>query len=147
MVNRITSGKRDREKLKQQKRLEKQKRKEERKSNGTSSFEDMIAYADENGVLHSTPQEAPKDDINIDDIAISTPKKEEMPEEEVSNCTGVVDYFNTAKGFGFIKETGSQEKLFFHISNAPEGISEGDKVTFEKENGTRGLCAVRIIIL
>ncbi|KAA3137087.1 cold shock domain-containing protein, partial [Alistipes onderdonkii] len=43
MAKRITTGKRDREKLKEQKRQEKQKRKDERKSGGTSSFEDMIA--------------------------------------------------------------------------------------------------------
>ena len=51
MAKRITTGKRDREKLKEQKRQEKQKRKDERKSGGTSSFEDMIAYVDENGIL------------------------------------------------------------------------------------------------
>ena len=53
MAKRITTGKRDREKLKEQKRQEKQKRKDERKSGGTSSFEDMIAYVDENGILHT----------------------------------------------------------------------------------------------
>jgi hypothetical protein len=47
----ISSNKRELEKKKQSKRLEKQKRKEERKANGTSSFEDMIAYVDENGML------------------------------------------------------------------------------------------------
>ena len=39
----ITTGKREREKLKQQKRLEKQKKKDERQSKGSDSFEDMIA--------------------------------------------------------------------------------------------------------
>ena len=57
MAKQITTGKRDREKLKEQKRQEKQKRKDERKSGGTSSFEDMIAYVDENGILHTTPQD------------------------------------------------------------------------------------------
>ena len=42
-------GKRENEKKKQAKRLEKQKRKEERQAAGTSSFDDMIAYVDENG--------------------------------------------------------------------------------------------------
>ena len=45
-------GKRENEKKKQAKRLEKQKRKEERQATGTSSFDDMIAYVDENGNLH-----------------------------------------------------------------------------------------------
>ena len=49
MAKPISFTKRDLEKKKQEKRLAKQQKKEERKSNGTSSFEDMIAYVDENG--------------------------------------------------------------------------------------------------
>ena len=52
-VKRVTSSKRDREKAKQSKREEKQKRKEERLSSGSRSFEEMLAYVDENGILHS----------------------------------------------------------------------------------------------
>ena len=55
-VKRVTSSKRDREKAKQSKREEKQKRKEERLSSGSRSFEEMLAYVDENGILHSTPE-------------------------------------------------------------------------------------------
>ena len=55
MAKRITLGKREREKLKQTKRQDKQKKKEERLSGGSRSFEDMLAYVDENGVLHTTP--------------------------------------------------------------------------------------------
>ena len=51
MAKPISFTKRDLEKKKQEKRLAKQQKKEERKSNGTSSFEDMIAYVDENGML------------------------------------------------------------------------------------------------
>ena len=47
MAKPISFTKRDLEKKKQEKRLAKQQKKEERKSNGTSSFEDMIAYVDE----------------------------------------------------------------------------------------------------
>ncbi len=76
MAKRITTGKRDREQLKEQKRQEKQKRKDERKSGGTSSFEDMIAYVDENGILHTTPQDVkPKTEIDVSRIEISTPKR------------------------------------------------------------------------
>ena len=51
MAKPISFTKRDLEKKKQEKRLAKQQKKEERKSNGTSSFEDMIAYVDENGTI------------------------------------------------------------------------------------------------
>ncbi len=137
-------NKRDLEKKKELKRQEKLKRKEERKANGGSgSFEDMIAYVDENGVISSTPPN-PEDRqvINIEDIAVSTPKKEDVIEETV--LTGQVEHFNQEKGFGFIKRTGSMEKYFFHISNAPASIAKGNMVTFELEQDLRGTSAVKI---
>ena len=142
--NKITSNKKDREKSKQQKRLNKQKRKEERRNNAATSFDEMIAYVDEYGMLHSEPQEAPKEEIDAADVVISTPKQEEV---ETTALTGRVDFFNTAKGFGFIKPEHGTDKYFFHISNAPAEIKEGDNVTFELEQGMRGLNAVRISII
>lgn len=144
MANRITSNKRDREKSKQQKKLEKQKRKEMRKSQGTETFDDMIAYVDEHGVLHDTPPEPEKDDIKVEDIAVSTPKKTE--EDEPEQLKGKVEFFNDSKGFGFIKETSGQ-KYFFHISNAPDEIKEGDNVAFDTEQDKRGINAVNISIV
>ncbi len=141
MAKRITTGKRDREKLKEQKRKDKQKRKEQRQSGGKSSFEDMIAYVDENGVLHSTPQDKPKEEIDASQIAISVTKKEDV--EDVP-LTGRIEYFNTSKGYGFVKDLNSVEKYFFHITSAPATIAEGDKVTFELERGQRGMNAVKI---
>lgn len=145
MAQRITTGKRDREKTKQQKREEKQKRKDERASQGTRTFEEMLAYVDENGVLHSTPQDKPKEEIDASEILISVPKQTEQEEE--LPLTGVIDHFNSSKGYGFIKDARSGEKYFFHVTSAPNGIEEGDKVTFEIERGMRGLNAVRISIL
>lgn len=144
MANRITSGKRDIEKKKQQKRQEKQKRKEERASSGARSFDDMIAYVDENGVLHATPPEKQKEAVDIENIAISTPKQEDVIEEQP---TGRVEFFNAEKGYGFIKDLSSTEKYFFHISSAPANIAIGNKVTFETERSARGMVAVRISIL
>ena len=83
MAKRITSGKREREKLKQTKRQDKQKKKEERLSGGSRSFEDMLAYVDENGVLHTTPQDVkPKEEIDASQIEISVPRQSEIEEEE-----------------------------------------------------------------
>ena len=82
MAKRITSGKREREKLKQTKRQDKQKKKEERLSGGSRSFEDMLAYVDENGVLHTTPQDVkPKEEIDASQIEISVPRQSEIEEE------------------------------------------------------------------
>ena len=144
MVKRITTGKRDREKSKEQKRKEKQQRKEERKSSGISSFEDMIAYADQFGVLHSTPQDSPKEEVDVSTIDVSVPKQEIV---EIAPRTGWIEHFNVSKGYGFVKDAVSGEKYFFHISSVPETIAEGDRVTFEVERGARGMNAVQISIV
>ena len=142
MAKPIASNKRDNEKKKQAKKLEKQKRKEERKTAGkTDSFDDMIAYVDENGMITDTPPEAKKEKINVEDIIISTPKKEE---EEAPEYKGRVEHFNPDKGYGFIKDLKSTEKYFFHISSAPSDIQEGKIVAFELQRGTRGMNAVNI---
>lgn len=135
-------NKREVEKNKQQKRKEKQQRKEERKNNPTDSFDDMIAYVDENGVITSTPPDlSNKQKVEIENIAISTPKKEDMEDPILK---GRVEYFNQDKGYGFIKHMGSTDKYFFHVSSAPDSIAEGNKVTFELERGKKGMNAVRV---
>jgi len=138
-------NKRELEKKKEQKKKEKQLRKEERKAGGSKSFGDMIAYVDEKGVITSTPPDQSKKlEVDLGNILISTPKRKEV---EVKPLNGRVEYFNSDKGFGFIKETGGADKYFFHISNAPAGISEGKMVTFELERGERGMNAVRIVFI
>ena len=147
MAKRITSGKREREKIKQTKRLDKQRKREERQSSGSRNFEEMLAYVDENGVITSTPPELNpnKEEIKQEDILISTPKKEDIETSTV--LKGRVDYFNESKGYGFIKDLGSDEKYFFHVSNNTlTDISETDIVTFELERGLRGMNAINIRI-
>jgi cold shock CspA family protein len=135
-------NKKELEKRKEQKRKEKQQRKEERKAGGSKSFDDMIAYVDENGVITSTPPDPDKKTkVDLDDIVVSTPKKEEM--EEIA-LNGRVEYFNLDKGYGFIKNLSGTEKYFFHISNAPANIAEGNAVTFKLERGEKGMNAVKI---
>jgi len=56
---------------------------------------------------------------------------------------GTVKFFNEAKGFGFIKEDGGQE-IFVHVTGLKEEIRENDEVTFEVENGKKGLNAVNV---
>lgn len=143
MAKSISFNKREIEKKKQSKRQEKLKRKEERKANaGSGSFEDMIAYVDENGVITDTPPDITnRQEIDLEDIAVSTPKKEEV--EDVP-LTGRVEYFNEDKGYGFIKVTDGVDKYFFHISSAPPTIKEGNMVTFELERGQKGMNAVKI---
>ncbi len=138
-------NKKELEKKKEQKRKEKQLRKEERKASGSRSFDDMIAYVDENGMITDTPPDPDrKQEVELDDIVVSTPKKEEV--EETPILKGRVEYFNSSKGYGFIKNLANAEKYFFHVSNAPANITEGNIVTFELERGEKGMNAVRIAL-
>ena len=77
----ISFNKKELEKKKVQKRKNKQQRKNERKAGGTKSFEEMIAYVDENGVITDTPPETIiKSALELDEIIISTPKQDAKAE-------------------------------------------------------------------
>lgn len=45
--------------------------------------------------------------------------------------TGMVKFFNETKGFGFIKEDGSEKEYFVHITGVKDKIKQNDKVSFE----------------
>ena len=138
-------GKRENEKKKQAKRLEKQRSTEARRAEGTSSFEEMIAWVDEHGNLTDVPPEErarKAQEVKLEDIVISTPKKTEVEEAPLR---GRVEYFNASKGYGFIKDLATTEKYFFHITAAPAEIAEGRTVTFELERSARGMNATHIV--
>ncbi len=141
----ISFNKKEVEKKKEQKRKEKLLRKEERKASGSRSFDDMIAYIDENGMITDTPPDpSKKQEVELEDILVSTPKGEKVEEETV--LKGRVEFFNQGKGYGFIKNLAGVEKYFFHVSNAPVNLMEGNIVTFELERGDRGMNAVKIAL-
>lgn len=58
--------------------LKNKKERRKKLSNKANSFEDMIAYVDENGMVTSTPpaENTPKEEIKLEEIVISTPKKD-----------------------------------------------------------------------
>jgi cold shock CspA family protein len=139
-----TFSKREKEKQKLQKRKEKEQRKEDRKAgNEGKSFEDMLAYVDENGNITSTPPDpVRKRVINEADIDLTSRNKGGITPPHVRQ--GMVKFFDTSKGYGFIKDDQSQEEMFFHHSSANFPIAQFDKVTFETEMGAKGMNAVRI---
>ncbi|NEM97647.1 cold-shock protein [Pontibacter burrus] len=57
---------------------------------------------------------------------------------------GTVKFFNTEKGFGFIKEDDSAKEYFVHVTGLVDEIKENDKVTFELQEGRKGLNAVNV---
>lgn len=58
--------------------------------------------------------------------------------------TGLVKFFNETKGYGFIKEDESDNEYFVHVSGVIDKISENDKVTFDLEEGRKGLNATNV---
>jgi cold shock CspA family protein len=140
----ITYNKKENEKKRLKKRLDKQQKKEERKSNPQGGgFESMIAYVDENGnITDTSPDPAKKVKIDPNSIEVSIPKKEK--EEVITVRTGRVEFFDDRKGFGFIKETDSQDKYFVHANGLLENISEGDMVSFELERGFKGMNCIQV---
>ena len=57
---------------------------------------------------------------------------------------GVVKFFNTAKGFGFIKVDETGQEIFVHVSGLKEDIKENDTVVFDIQEGKKGLNAVNV---
>jgi CspA family cold shock protein len=61
---------------------------------------------------------------------------------------GTVKFFNTAKGFGFITPDDGGKDVFVHANDLNEGpITEGDKVSYEVEEGRKGLNAVNVSVI
>lgn len=61
--------------------------------------------------------------------------------------TGIVKFFNEAKGFGFIKVDDGGEDLFVHSSGLKTPIRENDKVQFDVQQGKKGLNAINVTIV
>lgn len=58
---------------------------------------------------------------------------------------GTVKFFNSEKGFGFIKEENGQD-IFVHATGLVDEINENDAVTYEVQRGKKGLNAVNVSI-
>ena len=140
-----TFGKKEKEKKRLKKRKEKAEERERRKSNaGDGSLESMMAYVDEDGRITDTPPDplVKKKIIKAKDIVIGVPKMEHIEVDPVHN--GRVEFFNDSKGYGFIKDLDTQEKFFVHVNGLTQEVFEGDKVTFELEQGMKGLNCVKV---
>ena len=64
--------------------------------------------------------------------------------------TGTVKWFNNEKGFGFIKVPGDKD-VFVHFSaltgDGFKSLDEGQEVSFEVEEGSRGPQAKNVVKL
>jgi cold shock CspA family protein len=141
-----TFNKKENEKKRQKKKQDKLEKREERKANSSKgkSLEDMMAYIDEDGNLSSTPPDPSKKRIvRSEDMQISTPKQAPADPSEAFR-TGTITHFNDSKGYGFIRDSKTQESIFVHINSIDGPVKENDKVSFEVEMGQKGPNAVRV---
>src|SRR4051812_2559669 len=68
-------------------------------------------------------------------------------EREVQVATGVVKWFNSEKGYGFISQDGGPD-VFVHFSAIQEtgfrNLEENEKVEFDVSQGPKGLQAANV---
>jgi cold shock CspA family protein len=139
-----TSNKKEVKSKQDKKRKEKEQKRARKKSEGARSFDDMIAYVNEFGMITTTPPDADKKTVvDAESIQISVTRN---TAESVADRTktGVVAMFNDQKGYGFIRETNSTRSIFVHVNSLIDRIKEGDKVTFEVASGPKGDSAQQV---
>ncbi|RFM32566.1 cold-shock protein [Chitinophaga silvisoli] len=60
---------------------------------------------------------------------------------------GTVKFFNATKGFGFITPADGSKDIFVHVTGLSDEIGENDRVSYEVQNGQKGLNAVNVRVL
>lgn len=144
-----TFSKRERRKKKIERRREKELRREERRNVVTKrkTLEEMMAYVDENGNLTDTPPD-PKNirKVAVEDIVIGVPKAPAVDPDAA--LSGVISYFDPSKGYGFIINDQTKERLFVHVNDLSQPGTElrmGDKVSYTPMRSPRGMQAVSVV--
>ncbi|MBN1133074.1 MAG: cold shock domain-containing protein [Bacteroidales bacterium] len=129
------------EKRKKEKEQERARKKTEGKKR---SFDEMIAYVDEFGMITSTPPDPEKKSVIVaENIELgATRNKSGSAPDELRK--GVVVFFNDSKGYGFIRDLTTNEQIFVHASNLLEPVKEDNVVVFETGKGTKGITAMKV---
>lgn len=144
-----TFNKKEKEKKRLKKKKDKEQRREDRKSTSDKGkgLDEMMAYVDFNGNITSTPPDPNKKNIiKTEDIQIGVSRQAPVDPADLIR-KGTVTFFNESKGYGFIKDSETQESVFVHVNSLEGPVKENDKVTFETEMGQKGYNAVRVKII
>ena len=65
-------------------------------------------------------------------------------------ANGIVKWFNDSKGFGFIEQEDGPDVFVHHTAINATGfrsLNEGDRVTFEIEEGPKGPAASNVTVV
>ncbi len=58
--------------------------------------------------------------------------------------TGIVKFFNESKGYGFIKEDGTDKEYFVHVTGLIDKVAQDDLVSFDLQDGKKGMNAINV---
>jgi cold shock CspA family protein len=130
---------------KEKKRKEKAQKREIRKNEGKkSNFNDMIAYVDEFGRITSTPPDPDKKSVVVaENIELKITRNNPQGAADYIR-KGVVISYNESRGFGFIRDMETNQRVFVHANSLLEPIRENNIVVFEIGRGAKGPSAMKV---
>ena len=59
-------------------------------------------------------------------------------------CVFNGEFFNSAKGFGFIIEDDTNKEYFVHVTGLIDKVKENDEVEYDLQEGRKGLNAINV---